>query len=107
MDENGVITRDKARLVEKGYSQAGGIDYKDTYPPIAHLEAIRLLLAIDCGVDFNLYQIGVKYAFLNNYINEEVYVSQPPSFKDYENPNCVFKLKTPHLWSQTSSKSLV
>lgn len=60
MDENGVITKNKARLVEKGHSQAEGIDYEETYASIAHQEAIKLLLALACCMDFKFYQMDVK-----------------------------------------------
>lgn len=93
MDENGVITKNTVRLVAKGYNKVEGIDYNETYAHIAHLEVIRLLLAFACCVDFKLYQMDVKFSFLNGHIREEVYVSQPPGFEDYDNPNHVFKLK--------------
>ncbi|GJT34869.1 retrovirus-related pol polyprotein from transposon TNT 1-94 [Tanacetum coccineum] len=60
---------------------------------IARLESIRILLAYACAYDFKLYQMDVKSAFLNAFINEEVYVAQPPGFIDFEKPNHVFKLK--------------
>ena len=56
------------------YSQEKGIDYDETYTPVARLEAIRMLLAFACFKNFKLYQIDVKSVFLNGYINEEVYV---------------------------------
>ncbi|GKA23923.1 retrovirus-related pol polyprotein from transposon TNT 1-94 [Tanacetum coccineum] len=78
LDENGIITRNKARLVAQGYNQQEGIDYDETYAPVARLESIRILLAYACALDFKLYQMDVKSAFLNGFINEEVYVAQPP-----------------------------
>jgi len=72
LDEKGIITRNKARLVAKGYNQEEGIDYKETYAPVARLEAIRLLLAFASCLDFKLFQIDVKSAFLNGLLNEEV-----------------------------------
>lgn len=93
IDENGVITRSKARLVAKGYSQAEVIVYEKNYSLVARLEVIRLLLEFAWCLDFKLYQIDVKYSFLNGYINEEVYVSQPLGFEDHDNPGYVFKLK--------------
>jgi len=74
LDEDGVITRNKARLVPKGYNQEVGIDYGETFAPVARLEAVRLLLAFACMSGFKLFQMDVKSAFLNGYINEEVYV---------------------------------
>ena len=88
-----MITRNKARLVAKGYNQEEGIDYDETYAPVAQLEAVRLLLAFSCIKGFKLFQMDVKSAFLNGYINEEVFVSQPLGFEDHRHPEYVFKLK--------------
>ncbi|GKC07017.1 retrovirus-related pol polyprotein from transposon TNT 1-94 [Tanacetum coccineum] len=93
LDENGIISRNKARLVAQGYNQQEGIDYDETYAPVARLESIRILLAIACANDFKLYQMDVKISFLNGFINEEVYVAQPPGFIDFQKPNYVYKLK--------------
>ena len=93
LDESGIIVRNKARLVAKGCNQEEGIDYDETYAHVARSEAIRLLLAFACIRDFRLFQMDVKNAFLNGYIEEEVHVDQPPSFVDYEHPNHVYKLK--------------
>nr|GEW93041.1 copia protein [Tanacetum cinerariifolium] len=92
-DENGLVSRNKTRLVAQGYNQQEGIDYDETYAPVARLESIRILLAIACVNDFKLYQIDVKSAFLNGFINEEVYVAQPPRFIDFQEPKYVYKLK--------------
>ncbi|GJS40979.1 retrovirus-related pol polyprotein from transposon TNT 1-94 [Tanacetum coccineum] len=93
LDENGIISRNKARLVAQGYNQQEGIDYDETYAPVARLESIRILLAYACALDFKLFQMDVKSAFLNGFINEEVYVAQPPGFIDFEKPDHVYKLK--------------
>ncbi|KAK2390888.1 putative mitochondrial protein [Trifolium repens] len=93
LDENGIIVRNKARLVAQGYNQEEGIDFDETFAPVARLEAIRLLLAYACSLNFQLYQMDVKSAFLNGYIHEEVYVKQPPGFEDFKNPSHVYKLK--------------
>ncbi|GJR12907.1 retrovirus-related pol polyprotein from transposon TNT 1-94 [Tanacetum coccineum] len=93
LDENGVVSRNKARLVAQGYNQQEGIDFDETYAPVARLESIRILLAYACAHDFKLFQMDVKSAFLNGFINKEVYVAQPPGFVDFEKPNHVFKLK--------------
>ncbi|GJR99511.1 retrovirus-related pol polyprotein from transposon TNT 1-94 [Tanacetum coccineum] len=93
LDKNGIVSRNKARLVAQGYNQQEGIEYDKTYAPVARLESIRILLAIACANDFKLYQMDVKSAFLNGFINEEVYVAQPPGFIDFEKPNYVYKLK--------------
>lgn len=84
MDENGIVIRNKARLVAQGYNQEEGINYDETYAPISRLEAIRMLLAFTCYKNFKLYQTDIKSAFLNGYINEEVYVEQPPGFENHK-----------------------
>jgi len=87
LDEDGMITRNKARLVAKGYNQEEAIDYGETFAHVARLEAVRLLLAFACMSGFKLFQMDVKKAFLNGYINEEL------GFEDHQHPNNVFKLK--------------
>ena len=69
MDENGIIIRNKARLVAQGYNQQEGVDYEETFAPVARLEAIRMLFAFACHKIFILYQMDVKSAFLNGFIN--------------------------------------
>nr|GEV94895.1 retrotransposon protein [Tanacetum cinerariifolium] len=72
LDENGVVSRNKARLVAQGYNQQEGIDYDETYAPVARLESIfMILLAYACALDFKLFQMDVTNAFLNGFINEE------------------------------------
>jgi hypothetical protein len=80
-DEHGVVTRNKSRLVAKGYSQVDGLDFNKTFVPVARLELIRMLLAYATHHGFKLYQMDVKSAFLNGPIKEEVYVEQPPGFE--------------------------
>ncbi|TYJ98791.1 gag-pol polyprotein [Cucumis melo var. makuwa] len=91
-DEAGCVTKNKARLVAQGYTQVEGIDFDETFSPVARLEAIRLLLGISCIQKFKLYQMDVKSAFLNGYLNEEVYVAQPKDFVDSEHSKHVYKL---------------
>ncbi|GKD93132.1 retrovirus-related pol polyprotein from transposon TNT 1-94 [Tanacetum coccineum] len=93
LEENGFVSRNKARLVAQEYYQQEDIDYNETYAPIARLESIRMLLAIACANDFKLYQMDIKSAFPNGFINEEVYIAQPLGFIDFEKPNYVYKLK--------------
>jgi hypothetical protein len=85
--------RNKARLVAQGYTQVEGLDFEETYAPVVRLEAIRILLAYACAHNIKLYQMDVKSAFLNGYINEKVYVEQPSSFKNDKKLDHVFKLK--------------
>jgi hypothetical protein len=91
-DEHGVVTRNKTRLVAKGYSQVEGLDFDETYAPVARLESIRILLAYAIHNGFKLYQMDVKSAFLNGPIKEEVHVEQSPGVEDTEYPNHVYKL---------------
>jgi hypothetical protein len=91
-DEHGVVTRNKARLVAKGYAQVAGLDFGETFAPIARLESIRVILAYAAQHSFKLFQMDVKSAFLNGPIKEEVYVEQPPGFEDDRYPNHVYKL---------------
>jgi len=93
MDEDDNIVRNKARLVGKGYNQEKGIDFVETYAHVVRLEAVRLLLTYVCMCNFKLSQMDVKSAFLNGFLNEEVYVSQPHGFEDHLYPTHVFKLK--------------
>nr|GEW62234.1 copia protein [Tanacetum cinerariifolium] len=71
LDENGVVSQDKARLVTQGYNQQEGIDYDETHAPVARLESVRILLAYACALDFKLFQMDEKSAFMNGFINEE------------------------------------
>jgi hypothetical protein len=91
-DEHGVVTRNKAWLVAKGYSQVEGLDFDETYALVARLESIRILLAYTTYHGFKLYQMDMKSAFLNGPIKEEVFVEQPPGFEDSEYPTHVYKL---------------
>lgn len=91
-DESGNVTRNKERLVAQGYTQIEGVDFDETFAPVARLESIRLLLGISCMLKFKLFQMDVKSAFLNGYLNEEVYMDQPKGFTDPNSPNHVFKL---------------
>ncbi|KAK6150822.1 hypothetical protein DH2020_015754 [Rehmannia glutinosa] len=93
LDDQGNIVRNKARLVAQGYCQEEGIDYDETFAPIARLEAIRILFAYSCFKNFKLYQMDVKSAFLNGFIQEEVYAKQPPGFENFSRSNDVYKLK--------------
>ena len=92
-DENGVMTRNKARLVAQGFTQVEGLDFEETYAPVARVEAIRMLLAYAAHHNFKLYQMDVKSAFLNGSIQELIYVEQPPGFEDHKFPNHVYKLQ--------------
>jgi hypothetical protein len=84
--------RNKARLVTQGFSQVEGLDFEKIFAHVAHLETIRILLAFAVFKGFKLYQIDVKSAFLNSVIQEEVFIRQPPGFKNLKYCNRVYKL---------------
>ncbi|GKD19311.1 retrovirus-related pol polyprotein from transposon TNT 1-94, partial [Tanacetum coccineum] len=91
-DETGIVIKNKARLVAQGYNQQEGIDYDETFALVARLEVIRIFLAFSTYMNFIVYQMDVKSAFLNGKLKEEVYVKQPLDFESSEFPNHVFKL---------------
>ncbi|GJU18592.1 putative ribonuclease H-like domain-containing protein [Tanacetum coccineum] len=92
-DERGIVIRNKARLVDQGYTQEEGINYDEVFAPVARIEAIRLFLAYASFKDFVVYQMGVKSAFLYGKIEEKMYVCQPPGFKDPDFPDRVYKVE--------------
>jgi hypothetical protein len=85
-DEFGVVTKNKARLVGKGYTQVEGLDFGETDAPVARLESFCILLAYATHHEFKLHQMDVKSAFLNGPLQEEAYVEQPPGFEDSRFP---------------------
>jgi len=115
LDESGTVVRNKARLVVQGYSQEEGIDYDETFAPVARLEAIRLFLAYAVSNKFKVFQMDVKSAFLYGKIKEEVYVCQPPGFEDPYHPDWVYRLdkalyglkQAPRAWYETLSSFLL
>nr|GFA48042.1 retrovirus-related Pol polyprotein from transposon TNT 1-94 [Tanacetum cinerariifolium] len=91
-DESKLFIRNKARLVTVGYSQQEGIDYDDTFTPVARIEVIRLFLAYAAHKDFRVFQMDVKTTFLNGIFKEEMYVGQPPGFVSKQYPDHVYAL---------------
>ena len=89
LDENGEITRNKERLLYKGYAQEEGLDYGETFAPVARMEGVRTLLAYVAYKGFKVYQMDVKSAFLNGILEEEVYIEQPKGFVDENNKDKV------------------
>jgi hypothetical protein len=87
------VVRNKSRLVVQEFSQKEGIDYEETFAPVARLEAIRILLAFFVAKGFKLHQMDAKSAFLNGVLEEEVYVRQPPRFESEKYPHLVYKLR--------------
>ncbi|GKB29654.1 retrovirus-related pol polyprotein from transposon TNT 1-94 [Tanacetum coccineum] len=92
MDENGIVIKNKAKLVPQGCNQQKGINFEETFALVARLEAIRIFLAYAAYMGFMVYQMDIKSAFLNGKISKEVYVQQPLRFKSSEFPNHVCKL---------------
>ena len=115
LDGDGIVTRNKTRLVAKGYSQEEGIDYDEIYAPVARLEAIRMFLEFTAHSNFKVYQMDVKSAFLNGELEEEVYVEQPLEFEDskfYDFVYFLFKAlcglkQAPRTWYDTLSEFLL
>ncbi|KAG9450314.1 hypothetical protein H6P81_010279 [Aristolochia fimbriata] len=113
-DESGNITRNKTRLVAQGYTQVEGVDFDETFAPVARLESIRLLLSVASVMHVKLHQMDVKSAFLNGYLSEEVYVEQPKGFSDPKYLDHVYRLakalyglkQAPRAWYERLSKFL-
>lgn len=93
LNADGSVNKNKARLVVKGYSQVSGVDYSDTYAPVARLGTIRLLLAVAAQMNWKVNQLDVKSAFLNGVLQEEIYVEQPEGFRKKGEEDKVFLLK--------------
>nr|GEU48991.1 retrovirus-related Pol polyprotein from transposon TNT 1-94 [Tanacetum cinerariifolium] len=91
-NERGIVVRNKAKLIAQGHTQEERIDYEEVFAPVARIEAIRLFLAYASFMGFMVYQMDVKSAFLYGTIEEEVYVCQPPGFKDPDHPDKVYKV---------------
>ncbi|GJZ18425.1 retrovirus-related pol polyprotein from transposon TNT 1-94 [Tanacetum coccineum] len=114
-DEFGGVLKNKARLVAKGYRQEERIDFKESFAPVARIEAIRIFLANVANKNMTIYQMDVKTAFLNGELREEVYVSQPKGFVDQDNPTHVYRLKkalyglkqAPRVWYDMLSSFLL
>ncbi|GJW87806.1 retrovirus-related pol polyprotein from transposon TNT 1-94 [Tanacetum coccineum] len=95
-DEFRGVLKNKARLVAKGYRQEEGVDFEESFTPVARIESIRIFIANVTNKNITIYQIDVKTAFLNSKLREVVYVSQLEGFIDQDNPTHVYKLKKPH-----------
>nr|GFA18063.1 hypothetical protein [Tanacetum cinerariifolium] len=115
LDKLGGILKNKARLTAHGYHQEEGIDFEESFAPVARLEAIRIFPAYVAHKNMVVYQMDVKTVFLNGNLREEVYVSQLDEFVDQGNPNHVYKLKkalyglkqAPHAWYDMLSSFLI
>ncbi|GJT41510.1 copia protein [Tanacetum coccineum] len=108
LDEFGGVLENKARLVAKGFRQEEGIDFEESFAPVARIEAIRIFISNAAHKNMTVYQIDVNTAFLNDELREEVYVNQPEGFVDQDHPNHVYRLKkalhglkqTPRAWKE-------
>ncbi|GJR92333.1 retrovirus-related pol polyprotein from transposon TNT 1-94 [Tanacetum coccineum] len=89
----GILHTYKARLIEKGYTQLYGVDYKETFSPVANIRAIRILISIASYYDYEIWQIDVKTAFSNGYLDEDIYMVQPEGLVDPNHPRKVCKLQ--------------
>ncbi|GJW34293.1 retrovirus-related pol polyprotein from transposon TNT 1-94 [Tanacetum coccineum] len=115
LDEYGDVLKNKARLVAKGYQQEEGIDFEESFTPVARIKAIRIFIANSASKNMSIYQMDVKTEFLNGKLKEEVYVSQPKGFGDPDHPTHVYRLKkalyglkqAPKAWSDTLFKFLL
>ncbi|GKB51551.1 reverse transcriptase domain-containing protein [Tanacetum coccineum] len=115
LDEYGDVLKNKARLVAKGYRQKEGIDFEESFTPVARIEAIRIFIANASSKNITIYQMDVKTAFLNGELKEEVYVSQSKGFVDPDHPTHVYHLKkalyglkqAPRAWYDTLSRFLL
>nr|GEZ42400.1 retrovirus-related Pol polyprotein from transposon TNT 1-94 [Tanacetum cinerariifolium] len=114
-DEEQTVIRNKSRLVVRGYRQEEGIDFKESFPLIARMEAIRIFLAYAAHKSFTVFQMDLKTAFLHGFLKEDVYVCQPKGFIDDDHPSHVYKLKkalnglkqVPRAWYDELSKFLL
>ncbi|GJX30031.1 retrovirus-related pol polyprotein from transposon TNT 1-94 [Tanacetum coccineum] len=114
-DESGGVLKNKARLVAQGFRQEEGIDFEESFSPVARIKAIRIFVAYAAHKNMIICQMDVKTAFLNGELKEEVYVSQPEGFVDQDNPSHVYKLKkalyglkqAPRAWYDMLSSFLI
>nr|GFC67435.1 retrovirus-related Pol polyprotein from transposon TNT 1-94 [Tanacetum cinerariifolium] len=86
LDEYGDVLKNKARLVAKGYRQEEGINFEESFAPVARIKAICIFIANAASRNMTVYQMDVNTAFLNGELKEEVYVSQPEGFVDPDHP---------------------
>ena len=92
-DASGTITRHKARLVAKGYSQVAGVDFNQTFAPVAKFNTIRCVVAIGAALDLEMHQMDVKSAYLNLYLEEDIYMDQPKGFEEHSREELKCKLR--------------
>ncbi|GKE13760.1 retrovirus-related pol polyprotein from transposon TNT 1-94, partial [Tanacetum coccineum] len=114
-DKSGGVLKNKAQLVAQGFRQEEGIDFEESFAPVARIEVIHIFVANAAHKNMTIYQMDVKTAFLNGELKEEVYISQPEGFVDQDNPSHVYKLKkalydlkqAPRAWYDMLSSFLI
>nr|GEV49336.1 retrovirus-related Pol polyprotein from transposon TNT 1-94 [Tanacetum cinerariifolium] len=113
-DPSGNILKHKARLVAKGYVQKPGVDFDEVFAPVARIETIRILLALASSHGWKVHHLDVKSAFLNGWLEEEVYVTQPEGYMKANHPEKLYKLskalyglrQAPRAWNSRLDKCL-
>ena len=105
LDMDGNVHIYKARLVAKGFRQIQGVDYEETFSPVAMLKSVRILLAIAAYYDYEIWQMDVKTAFLNGHLSEDVYMTQPEGFVDPKNAGKICKLQRSIYGLKQASRS--
>ena len=111
---DGSVERYKARLVAKGFTQTYGIDYQETFAPVAKINSIRVLLSLAVNSNWSLHQLDVKNAFLNGDLEEEVFMDLPPGFEGNHGKNKVCRLRkslyglkqSPRAWFERFGKAV-
>ncbi|GJX20332.1 retrovirus-related pol polyprotein from transposon TNT 1-94 [Tanacetum coccineum] len=114
-DEENTVIRNKTRLVVRGYHQGEGIDFEESFAPVARMEGIKIFFAYNAHKSFTVFQMDMKTAFLHGTLKEDVYVCQPKGFIDVDHPSHVYKLKkalyglkqAPRAWYDELSKFLL
>ena len=91
--DGGSVSRYNGRLVAKGYAQTYGIDYEETFSPVAKMATVHAIIAVAASKNWMLHQMDVKNAFLHGDLQEEVYMEQPQGYEDLRHPHYVCKLK--------------